>query len=316
MPPHTPPHVRVAIVQDEVAPTLDEGLALTRARTEEAARDGAQLVVFPETWLPGYPAWLDCCRDVGIWDYAPTKAVFGRMAANSVDVRGASGAALSQIAAGCGVTLVVGVTERVSENHARGTLFNTLLTYGPDGTLRNHHRKLMPTFTERMVWGQGDATGIRAIDTAVGRIGGLICWEHWMPLARQALHESGEDIHVAVWPAALESHQLASRHYAFESRAFVLVAGALMRASALPVELPWHPDKVQDSAQWVLRGGSSIVGPDGQYVVPPLYDESGIVHATLDLARVREESMTLDVAGHYSRPDCFTFQTHRPERRS
>ena len=165
MPTHTPPHVRVAIVQDEVAPTLDEGLALTRARTEQAARNGAQLVVFPETWLPGYPAWLDCCRDVGIWDHAPTKTVFARMAANSVDVRGPSGAALAQIAADCGVTLVVGVAERVSENHARGTLFNTLLTYGPDGTLRNHHRKLVPTFTERMVWGQGDATGIRAIET-------------------------------------------------------------------------------------------------------------------------------------------------------
>lgn len=308
--------VNVAIVQAEVAPTLDEGLALTRSLTQQAARDGAQLVVFPETWLPGYPAWLDCCRDVGIWDHAPTKAVFARMAANSVDVRGASGAALSHIAASCGVTLVVGVTERIGEGRGRGTLYNTLLTYGEDGALLNHHRKLVPTFTERMVWGNGDATGIRAVSTPACRIGGLICWEHWMPLARQALHESGEDIHVAVWPAALESHHLASRHYAFESRAFVLAAGALMRASALPPELEWHPDKVQHEAQWVLRGGSAIIGPDGQFVTQPLYDESGLIHATLDLRRVREESMTLDVAGHYSRPDCFVFETLRPERRS
>ncbi len=308
--------VRAAIVQAEVVPTLDEGLALTQVLTQQAARDGAQLVVFPETWLPGYPAWLDCCRDVGIWDHAPTKAVFGRMATNSVDVRGASGAALSQIASTCGVTLVLGVTERVAEGIGRGTLYNTLLTYGSDGTLLNHHRKLVPTFTERMVWGPGDSAGVRAVNTPVGRVGGLVCWEHWMPLARQALHESGEDIHVAAWPAALESHHLASRHYAFESRAFVLVAGALMRASALPAEFEWHPDKVAHEEQWVLRGGSAVVGPDGQYVTAPLYDESGIIHATLDLGRVREESMTLDVTGHYHRPDCFVFETLRPDRRS
>jgi nitrilase len=189
--------VRVAIAQAEVAPDLESGLEKTTALAREAAARGAQLVVFPETWLPGYPAWLDHCRDAALWNHPPVKAVFARMSENSVVVDGASGQALGAIAKRVQATLVVGVVERVENGRGRGTLYNSLLTYTPDGALANHHRKLMPTYTERMVWGAGDANGLRAVDTPVGRVGGLICWEHWMPLARQALHDSGEDVHVA-----------------------------------------------------------------------------------------------------------------------
>ena len=209
----------------------------------------------------------------------------------------------------------MGVVERVSAGPGRGTLYNSLLTYGPDGSLLNHHRKLVPTYTERMVWGPGDAAGLRAVDSPVGRVGGLICWEHWMPLARQALHESGEDLHAAVWPTVHEMHQVASRHYAFEGRCFVLAAGSLMRGSALPPDLEIAPGRVQSSEPWVLRGGSAIVGPDGLYVVSPLYDVPGVLVADLDLGRCREEGMTLDVAGHYHRPDCFAFETIAPPTR-
>ncbi len=306
--------VHVAVVQAEVAADLEQGLARTRDLTREAASSGATLVVFPETWLPGYPAWLDVCRDVALWDHPPVKRVFARMAAESVDVRGASGAALADLAASLGVTLVVGVTERVSDGPGRSTLYNTLLSYGPDGALLNHHRKLVPTYTERMVWGNGDATGLRAVETPAGRVGGLICWEHWMPLARQAMHESGEDVHVAVWPTAHEMHQVASRQYAFEGRCFVLCAGSLMRASALPPELEPHPDRVSQPDQWVLRGGSAIIGPDGAYITAPCYDEPAILSAELDLQRVREESMNLDVSGHYHRPDCLGLQITRVRR--
>ncbi len=300
--------VRAAIVQAEVAPTLAAGMEKTRALAQEASSAGATLVVFPETWLPGYPAWLDWCRDAALWNHQPTKDVFARMAAESVDVYGASGASLARIASDLGITLVVGVTERVSSGPSRGTLFNALLTYGPDGTLLNHHRKLVPTYTERLVWGPGDTQGLRAVDTSAGRIGGLVCWEHWMPLARQALHESGEDIHVAVWPTVHDKHQLASRHYAFEGRCYVMAAGALMRASALPPELPDVAAPASDPNFFVLRGGSCIVGPDGEYLAQPVFDAPAIVTADLDLARIRQESMTLDVAGHYSRPDCLDFR--------
>ena len=160
------------------------------------------------------------------------------MAAGDVVV--GSGAALHRIAgdrARDEAVVVCGVSERVGAGPGRGTLYNTLLTIGPDGELLNHHRKLVPTYTERMVWGNGDADGVRAVDTPSGRAGGLVCWEHWMPLARQALHDSGEDIHAALWPTVHDRHQLASRHYAFEGRCFVLAAGQLIQGSTLPKDL-------------------------------------------------------------------------------
>jgi predicted amidohydrolase len=308
--------ITAAVVQAEIAPELEAGLALTTELAREAARSGAELIVFPETWLPGYPAWLDVCRDAALWDHAPVKAVFARIAENSVAVPGPALDSLAATAREVGATLVVGISERVAQGPGRGTLYNSLLTLGPDGRLLNHHRKLMPTYTERMVWGAGDAEGLRAVDTPAGRVGSLVCWEHWMPLARQALHESGEDVHVAVWPTVHEMHQVASRQYAFEGRCYVLAAGSLMRASALPPELEPHPDRVTDPNQWVLRGGSAIIGPDGAYLVEPVYDEPRVLVAELDLDRTREESMTLDVTGHYHRPELFDFRPLRSGRRS
>ena len=306
--------VPVAVVQAEVAPDLESGLARTASLAREAAAEGAKLVVFPETWLPGYPAWLDVCRDAALWDFPPVKAVFARMAANSVVVDGEAGKALGAIAAESGVTMVVGVIERVEAGPGRSTLYNSLLTYGPDGALLNHHRKLVPTYTERMVWGNGDAQGLQAVETPAGRVGGLICWEHWMPLARQAMHDSGEDIHVAAWPTAHEMHQVASRQYAFEGRCFVLAAGSLAYGRDLPPELEAHADRVPGPDTPVLRGGSAIIGPDGSYLVGPVYERTIILHAVLELDRVREEAMTLDVSGHYSRPDCLEFTVNRERR--
>jgi predicted amidohydrolase len=312
----SPRRVVAAVVQAEVAPDLEDGLERTDELARGAAASGAEVIVFPETWLPGYPAWLDVCRDAALWDHAPVKAVFARMAQNSVAVPGPALDRLAQTARDIGATLVVGISERVNAGPGRGTLYNSLLTLGPDGRLLNHHRKLIPTYTERMVWGAGDVEGLRAVDTPAGRVGGLVCWEHWMPLARQTLHESGEDIHVAVWPTAHEMHQVASRHYAFEGRCFVLAAGALMRASALPPELEPHPERVQDPDQWVLRGGSAIIGPGGGYLAGPVFEEPHVLLAELDLGRVHEESMTLDVSGHYHRPELFNFGPIRSNRRN
>ncbi|MEP6691903.1 MAG: carbon-nitrogen hydrolase family protein [Gemmatimonadaceae bacterium] len=303
--------IRAAIVQAEVVAGLDAALGATATLVADARARGAQLVVFPETWLPGYPAWLDVCRDVALWDHAAVKHVYRRMADESVAVPSAASRELARIARDAAVVLVVGVTERVDDGPGQGTLFNAVLTFDTDGRLINHHRKLVPTFTERMVWGGGDAEGLRACATAVGRIGALVCWEHWMPLARQALHESGEDIHAALWPTAHEMMQVASRHYAFEGRCFVLAAGSLMRASALPPELEPHPSKVGDRDQWVLRGGSAIIGPDGAYLSGPTFDAPAIVIADLDLGRIREERMTLDVSGHYHRPDVLELRVTR-----
>jgi predicted amidohydrolase len=310
--------VRSAVVQAEQPGRLSEGLLRTRELAESAVKEGAALVVFPETWLPGYPAWMDYCRDTGLWDHGPVKTEYAALVENSVVVEGESGAALSAIARDLEITLVVGVSERVLAGPGRATLYNALLTYGPDGGLLNHHRKLTPTYTERLLWGPGDTAGLRPVDSPAGRVGGLICWEHWNPLARQALHDAGEDVHVAVWSAVVGvngMHQQASRCYAFEARCHVLAAGQLMRASALPSALEASPEKVTSPDQWLLAGGSAIIAPDGSYLAGPLYDEPGILVAELDYRRNTEEAMTLDVAGHYQRPELLELNV-RPSPRS
>jgi nitrilase len=298
--------VKVAAVQ--AAPVyLDLARSFERALRliAEAAGLGARLVVFPETWLPGYPAWLDCCRDVALWDHEPTKKVFARLMDNSVVVPGPITEALGAAAREHDLVLNMGVHERVAEGAGRGTLYNTMLTFGQDGRLLNQHRKIMPTYTERMIWGQGDGSGLRAVETATGRIGGLICWEHWMPLARQVLHSFGEDIHIAAWPQVKEMSLVASRHYAFEGRCFVIACGAVMKASELPSE--FEPIEVLKGKpdSFVLNGGSAIIGPDGSLLAGPVFDEEAILTADLDLSRIAEESLALDVTGHYSRPDIF-----------
>ena len=301
--------VSVAIIQQApVFMDLAASVAKAVTLTEQAARNGARVVTFGETWLPGYPAWLDYCGDMALWDHAPTKAVFSRLRQNSILAPGNETKLFAQLAGDHKLTLVIGVNERVETGPGNGTLYNSLLTFTPEGALANHHRKLVPTYTERLVWGQGDGRGLTSVPTSAGRVGGLICWEHWMPLARQALHNSGEDIHVAVWPTVHEMHQIASRHYAFEARCFVLTAGLVMRAKELPQELRATPELASNPNAFVLRGGSAIIGPDGKYIVEPVFEEETIITAELDLNALDREKMTLDVSGHYSRPDIFRFQ--------
>jgi predicted amidohydrolase len=297
---------KVAIVQ--AAPRfMNLKASLTRAieLIGEAANMGAKLVVFGETWLPGYPAWLDYCPDAALWNHEPTKEVFAQLRRNSLVIGSPQAEALANAARDYGVVLVIGVNERVEHGPGNGTLYNSLLTFSSDGVLLNHHRKLVPTFTERLVWGQGEGRGLKAVETSVGRIGGMICWEHWMPIPRQVLHDSGEHIHVAVWPTVHEMHQLASRHYAFEGRCFVLAAGLLMRVSDLPAQLRATPELADKPDHLLLRGGSAIVGPDGQYIVDPLFDEERIIVADLNFEAIDKERMTLDVTGHYHRADLF-----------
>jgi len=304
-----PDPVAVAIIQKspvflDLAASVDKAIALT----EEAARNGARLITFGETWLPGYPAWLDYCSDIARWDHRPSKDVFAKLRQNSLTVPGRETEALAQVAGDLKVTLVIGANERVETGPGNGTLYNTLLTFTADGQLANHHRKLIPTYTERLVWGQGDGRGLRSVATPDGRVGGLICWEHWMPLARQAMHIAGEHIHVAVWPTVHKMHRVASRHYAFEGRCFVLAAGMIMRVKDMPKELRLTPELDANPESFLLNGGSTIFGPDGKYVVEPLCDQEDVIIADLDLEALDRERMTLDVSGHYNRSDLFAFQ--------
>jgi len=298
--------LHVAIVQaspipGNLATSLEKALTLA----EQASQAEARLVCFGETFLPGYPAWLDYCPEAAVWNNPAVKEVYAELRANSVVVPGPETELLAQAASRLQVGLVIGIHERVQDGPGHGTLYNSLLFFGPDGQLVNRHRKIMPTFSERMVWGQGDALGLRSAKIHGVNVGGLICWEHWMPLARQHMHNQGEQIHVAVWPTAHEMHQVATRHYAFEGRCFVLSAGQVMSAESLPKRLPRLERLAPDTL--IERGGSAIIAPDGRYVAGPVFDQETIVHACLDLAEIDRESMTLDVSGHYSRPDLFRF---------
>ncbi len=241
-----------------------------------------------------------------LWDHPPAKRAFARLVASAITVPGPEVARLGAAARAAGAYVVIGVHEL-----GGGTIYASLLYFGPDGALLGVHRKLLPTYQERLLWGQGDGSGLIVLDTPLGQLGGLLCWEHWMPLARQALHERGETLHVAAWPWIHEMHQVASRSYAFEGRAFVLAAGTVLRKRDLPDDLellraiPGEPD------DFLQRGGSAIIGPDGAYLAGPVWEEETIVYAEVDPARAVEERLTLDVAGHYSRPDVFQFRVNR-----
>ncbi len=272
----------------------------------EAAGNGAQLVVFPEAWLPGYPAYIFGAAG---WEDAASKRTFARLHRNAVEVPSPATEALCRAARANGVHVVMGCTERDTA-FSGGTLFNSLLFIGGDGSLLGVHRKLIPTHAERIVWGQGDGSTLHVFDTPVGRVGGLICWEHWMPLARFAMHAQAEQVHVAVWPEVPDVHQLASRHYAFEGRCFVICAGSFLTAAHLPAdfELAGAMTAAGDFGQQddvILPGGSGIIGPDGQWIVGPAGPEETIVYGEIDLTRIAAEQQALDAAGHYNRPDVF-----------
>jgi len=296
--------VIVAIVQ--TGPIyLDKIASLEKAKKilTEAGEKGCNLVVFGESWFSGYPAWLDFCPNMALWDHPATKQVFARMLQNSISVPGPETDVFSEMAAKYGYAVVLGCNERVN-----GTIYNTALIFDESGKLAMHHRKLMPTYTEKLVYGMGDGHGLGSVETSFGKLSACICWEHFMPLTRQALHDAGEDIHVALWPNVHEMLQVASRHYAFEGRCFTIAAGQMLHRKQLPSEL----DEPNTDREWLLRGGSAIYAPDGAVELAPIYEcDEVIYHTITDLDQALGERMTLDVSGHYNRRDVFDFEVCR-----
>ena len=281
------------VVLDREA-TIDKLAVLTA----EAAAAAAELVVFPETFVPAYPSSI-WARALAGWAQPGAKEAFALLARESVAVPGPACDRLGAIAREHGVWLVTGVNEVDPERPS--TLYNTLLYHAPDGTLAQKHRKLVPTNHERLVWGQGDGGGLRALPTGLGRIGGLICWENYMPLARFALYESGVEIYVASTADDGDAWQATLVHIARESRSFVVAPSHFQRASAYPADFPLRD--LIEGAGTLGRGGSAILGPDGAYLAGPLYDAEGVLYAELDPARLWEERQRFDPAGHYHRPD-------------
>jgi nitrilase len=300
--------VTVACVQAEPV-VLDREATIDRLseRTAEAAGKGAQLVVVPEAFVPVYPS-SSWARVFAGWADDRAKTTFARIAQEAVSVPGPAAERIGEAARANGVWLVTGVTEVDPERP--GTLYNTLLYHGPDGALALRHRKLVPTNHERLVWGQGDGGGLRAIPTALGRLGGLICWENYMPLARFSLYESGVEIYIASTADDGDAWQSTLVHIARESRAFVIAPSHFQRASAYPEDFPLREEL--EGQDVIGRGGSAILDPGGSYLAGPLYDEEGILYAELDPARLFEERQRFDPAGHYHRPDVLRLRVKAP----
>jgi nitrilase len=291
--------VTVACVQAEPV-ILDRERTIEKLGTlaAEAAGNGARLVVLPEAFIPAYPSSV-WARALAGWEDPGATEAFALLARESLEVPSEAADRVGEIARANDVWLVTGVTERDPERP--GTLYNTLLYHAPDGTLALKHRKLVPTNHERLVWGQGDGGGLRAIETEFGRLGGLICWENYMPLARFALYESGVEIYIASTADDGDAWQSTLIHIARESRAFVVSPSHFQRAASYPADFPLRA--LFDGTAVIGRGGSAILAPDGSYLGGPSYDEEAILYAELDPARLDAARQRFDPAGHYHRPD-------------
>ena len=304
---------RVAVIQrSPVLADRQATLECAVASLDEAAEAGAQLVVFPEAFVPGYPVWMWRLRPGG--DLALTERLHALLRANSVSLSADELAPLRAAAKARGLTVVCGIDERDTD-FSGGTLYNAVVVIGPDGAVLNRHRKLMPTNPERMVWGFGDASGLRAVDTPCGRIGTLICWESYMPHARSALYAQGIDLYIAPTYDSGERWTATLQHVAREGGCWVIGAGCALRAEDIPDTLPGRAELFPDAAEWVNPGDSVVVAPGGRITAGPLHQELGILYAEIDLERVGMARRSLDVVGHYSRPDIFQLQVNRKAQR-
>jgi nitrilase len=294
---------KVAVVQR--APVLldrESCLARVVESVAEAASEGAELVVLPEAFVPGYPTWMWRLRPGG--DLRLTGEIHQRVLANAVDLEADGLRVVRDAAKKHGVTVVLGIQEREG-GYSRSTLYCSLVFIGADGEILNRHRKLMPTNPERMVWGQGDASGLKVVDTPCGRLGGLICWENYMPLARYALYAQGIEIYVApTWDSG-DGWNGTMQHIAREARCWVIGSGTAMKGSDVPDDFPSRAELYADPDEWVNPGDSVIVAPGGKIVAGPMHQEQGILYADIDRERVAAQRRSLDVAGHYGRPDLF-----------
>lgn len=300
---------KVAIIQRPPV-LLDRSATIARAvqSVAEAAAAGASLIVLPESYIPGYPSW--------IWRLAAGKdgAVMGqlhtRLLANAVDISNGDLSELCEAAKVHAVTIVCGINECERRNGG-GTLYNSVVVIGSNGEVLNRHRKLMPTNPERMVHGFGDASGLRTVDTPVGRVGALICWENYMPLARYSLYAQGVEIYVAPTYDTGEGWISTMRHIALEGRCWVLGSGSVLRGSDIPDDFPARAQLFPDSEEWINDGDSVVVSPQGRVVAGPLHKEAGILYADIDVSLVAPARRALDVTGHYARPDIFELQVRR-----
>ncbi|SHH88035.1 carbon-nitrogen hydrolase family protein [Cognatishimia maritima] len=300
---------KVAIIQEppvylNLSATMDRAVELV----EKAARDGAKLTVFPEAWFPGYPTF--------VWRLPPgagmgkTDDLFAKLQTNSIDLSQNGFAPLQEAARENDMVIVAGYQELDGEVSG-STLFNSCITIDADGRIVNNHRKLMPTNPERMVWGFGDGSGLNVVDTAVGRIGALICWENYMPMARAALYAQNIDIYVApTWDSG-DTWLATMQHIAREGGCWVIGCATALEASDIPTDIPHYDELFPNKDEWVNPGDAVVYKPFGGVSAGPMHREKGLLVTEIDVSAARASRRKFDASGHYARPDVFKLSVNR-----
>jgi nitrilase len=267
----------------------------------EAGQQGAELIVFGEALVPGYPFWLALTGGAE-WNTKVNKTLHAHYVSNAICIEKDELSTVQKTAKTYGIAVYLGIIERPADRGGH-SIYASLVYINETGEIKSVHRKLQPTYDERLTWAPGDGHGLQVHQLKAFTLGGLNCWENWMPLTRTALYGQGENLHVAVWPGSEHNTKDITRFIARESRSFVVSVSCLMKASYFPAETP-HLDLILSKAPNTLaNGGSCIAGPDGEWLVPPIVDQEGIFYETLDFNKVLEERQNFDPVGHYSRPD-------------
>lgn len=280
---------------------------------EEASRQDVELVAFPETFLSGYPFWvmLGGGGRFGDPDYARAYAAYLEAA---VELDGPEVCQVIEAARDLHIFVFLGLSER-GRGSGLGTVYCTLVSIDPLHGIVGVHRKLNPTHTERLVWGRGDGNGLRTHRVGALRVGGLNCWENWMPLARHALYADGEEVHVAAWPGSAAQTRDIARFIALEGRVFVVLASGIISAQTVPSDVPFY-QLIKDKPEGFYNGGSCIVAPDGTWIVEPKTDTEGLIIADIEPARIAAARHSFDPTGHYARPDVFSVSVDRRRQQS
>nr|WP_299387407.1 carbon-nitrogen hydrolase family protein [Allomuricauda sp.] len=303
-------HLKVAMAQ--LAPIwLDKSATIKKIEEtiQKAGSEKTELLVFGEAFLPGYPFWL-AHTEGAAWDLKVNKELHAHYARNSIQIETGELDSICKLAKKHGMAIYLGMMERAKDRGGH-SLYCSLVYINEKGEIKSVHRKLQPTYDERLTWAPGDGNGLQVHPLKQFTVGGLNCWENWMPLPRTALYGQGENLHVAVWPGGLHNTKDITRFIARESRSFVISVSSLMRTSDFPKTTP-HLDEIVKKAPEVLaNGGSCIAGPDGEWVLEPVVDKEGLIYQTLDFNRVYEERQNFDPVGHYSRPDVTKLTVNR-----
>jgi nitrilase len=292
------------IAMAQIAPVWLDKQA-TIGKIENAMNDAAtgqcDLIIFGEALLPGYPFWLALTGGAE-WNTKLNKTLHAHYVQNAICIEQGELDTICQLAKTHKMAVYLGIIERPLDRGGH-SIYASLVFINEQGTIKSVHRKLQPTYDERLTWAPGDGHGLQVHSLKAFTVGGLNCWENWMPLPRAALYGQGENLHIAVWPGSDHNTKDITRFIARESRSYVVSVSALMRKSDFPENTPYFEQIIERSPDWLTNGGSCIAGPDGEWIVEPVLHKEGLIIETIDFKRVLEERQNFDPVGHYSRPD-------------